>query len=786
MEKTLRQHTDLHHGLSEAEVNQRRDLGDYNVQLERTTKSYQAIVRDNLFTLFNFINIVLAALVFITGNYRNMLFLGVVISNLCIGIIQEIRSKKVLDALSLLTKNHAKVLRDGKQKQVALEEIVLDDILILENGDQIPCDAIMVHGRVECNESLVTGEAEIIQKDTDDFLYSGSFVVSGKCYAQVCAVGKETYVHTILGHAKQVRRHPSQLRDAINFIIKSASITIIPMGILLFLKQLFLTHASLEDAISGTVAGMVGMIPEGLVLLTSVALAVGTIQLARKQTLVQELYCIETLARVDTICFDKTGTLTQGKMKVETIIPYAEMDIKEIIGHFFSDLEDNNATAQALRQYAGDRQGWKYLDKMPFSSTRKASAVTYQQQGTYLLGAYHFLFSQVDPAVQQQIETYAKTGKRVVVLAHSRHKLQDDLLRMDPTLLAVIVLSDPLRPEAPKTLEYFYEQGVDVKIISGDDVQTVKEIAQRSHVRNGEACIDASTLSDEELAEAMKTYTVFGRVTPMQKKNMILALKKQGHITAMSGDGVNDVMALKEADCSIAMAQGSEAAKNIANLVLLDSDFSHLPQIVNEGRRVINNIQRTASLFLVKTTFSVLLSLFTLFFIPVYPFEPIQLTLISTVAIGIPSFFLALEPNHDKVAGNFLVNVFRNALPGALCVVFSVFYVYGLTAIEAMSHEQISTMCVLLAGCSGLAVLFHVCYPFNRNRILVFGSMGILFVICVFVPVSKSWFLLFELSMQQWIYVGIGILCIPLVQKTLYALCDRLFFDHYLYDNLMD
>lgn len=780
MKKELRQQTDHACGLCKEEVLARRQANEYNVQLERTTKSYQAIICDNLFTLFNFINIVLAVLVFFTGNYRNMLFMGVIISNLVIGVFQEIRSKRVLDHLALLTQNHVHVLRDGQIMKISLEEIVLDDLLVMEQGDQIPCDAIVVEGKMECNESLVTGESDIILKNEGDFLYSGSFVLSGRCMAQVCAVGKETYVHTILGHAKQVRRHPSQLRDAINFIIKTASITIVPMGVLLLAKQLFITHAVWNDAVSGTVAGMIGMIPEGLVLLTSVALAVGSIHLARHQTLVQELYCIETLARVDTLCFDKTGTLTQGEMKVETILSYAQEDAKEILAHFFHDLQDHNATAQALRAYAGECDDWTCVNTLPFSSERKISAVAYESKGTYFIGAYHFLFQQQDPQVVSTVESQAKAGKRVVALAHREGTNVEEADNRKVELLALIVLSDPIRPQAAQVLDYFYEQGVDIKIISGDDVHTVQEIARQSHVRNAHACIDASLLTDDQLEEAMERYTVFGRVSPMQKKNMVAALKRKGHITAMSGDGVNDVMALKEADCSIAMAQGSEAAKNIANLVLLDSDFSHMPQIVYEGRRVINNIQRTASLFLVKTSFSVLLSLFTLFFIPVYPFEPIQLTLISTVTIGIPSFFLALEPNRERVRGNFLVNVFRNALPGAICVVISVFYVYALTAIEAMDHNVISTMCVLLAGCSSLAVLFHVCYPFNRNRLLLFVCMCVAYFLCINISVLKNWFMLIDLTSQQLIYVWIGIAFIPVLQKGLYALCDRLIFARFL------
>lgn len=776
MDVKLRSYTDLRKGLIAEEAAARREKGEYNEQLKKTTKSYRMIFRDNLMTLFNLINVILAALVFITGNYRNMLFLGVIISNIVIGIFQEIRSKRVLDRLSLLSQTHVKALRDGRECELALDEIVIDDLLFLSNGDQIPCDAIVREGRLECNESLVSGESDIILKEAGSFLYSGSFAVSGHVCAQVCAVGRQTYVHTILDHARQVRRHPSQLRDAINFIIKTVSIIIVPMGLLLMGKQLFFTHAALNDAIPATVAAVLGMIPEGLVLLTSVALAVGTINLARKNTLVQELYCIETLARVDTLCCDKTGTITAGCMTVEEVIPYADADIQEILGHCFHDLQDTNATAQAIRAYASPQEGWQSAKTLAFSSARKASGVTYEERGTYLIGAYEFIFVQRQEDVERRISDLAAQGKRVVALAASPDEIQDDLHDMDCTLLALIVLSDPIRPEAPEILDYFYDQGVDVKIISGDDARTVQQIAAAAGVRDADLCVDASALKEEEIEAAVERYTVFGRVSPVQKKQMIEALKRKGHITAMTGDGVNDVMALKEADCSIAMAQGSEAAKNIANLVLLDSNFSHLPDIVNEGRRVINNIQRTASLFLVKTSFSVILGFLTLFFIPIYPFEPIQLTLISTVSIGIPSFFLALEPNHERVRGNFLRNVFSKALPGALCVVLSVFYVYALTAIEPLSQEVISTLCVILAGCSSLAVLFRISRPFNMNRRIIFGAMCLMFVLCIIVPPLASWFMLVRLSPLQLLCAGVGIVLIPLVQNGLFYIFERLTF----------
>ena len=424
MDVKLRSYTDLRKGLTAEEAAARREKGEYNEQLKKTTKSYRMIFRDNLMTLFNLINVILAALVFITGNYRNMLFLGVIISNIVIGIFQEIRSKRVLDRLSLLSQTHVKALRDGRECELALDEIVMDDLLFLSNGDQIPCDAIVREGRLECNESLVSGESDIILKEAGSFLYSGSFAVSGHVCAQVCAVGRQTYVHTILDHARQVRRHPSQLRDAINFIIKTVSIIIVPMGLLLMGKQLFFTHAALNDAIPATVAAVLGMIPEGLVLLTSVALAVGTINLARKNTLVQELYCIETLARVDTLCCDKTGTITAGCMTVEEVIPYADADIQEILGHCFHDLQDTNATAQAIRAYASPQEGWQSAKTLAFSSARKASGVTYEERGTYLIGAYEFIFAQRQEDVERRISDLAAQGKRVVALAASPDEIQ--------------------------------------------------------------------------------------------------------------------------------------------------------------------------------------------------------------------------------------------------------------------------------------------------------------------------------------------------------------------------
>lgn len=721
-------------GLSEEEVTEHIAKGLINTQMDKITKSYQDIFKDNIFTLFNLINAILAGLIIFIGSFRNLLFLGVVLSNIVIGILQEIRAKRVLDKLSLITQTTIKVLRNSQTIELHMNDLVLDDLMLLSTGNQICADAYVRDGRLEVNESLVTGESNIIIKQVGDELFSGSFIVSGNALAQVLHVGKDNYAQSIMADAKVFKKHKSQLRDSINFIIKTIGIIIIPLGILLFCKQFFITESTFSETIVATVAALLGMVPEGLVLLTSVALAVGSINLAKHKTLVQELYCIETLARVDTLCLDKTGTITQGNMQVETMIPLAgELDeLRNILANICITLQDDNATAHAIQSYAkSPTQAFVATHKLPFSSVRKCSAVSFQDKGTYVLGAYEFVNGSEQKELQSQLEEQANRGNRVLVLAHYADVLSDDEVRKDNQILALLILSDPIRSEAPRTLDYFLSQGVDVKIISGDDPRTVHEIARKANLKNYERFIDMSTIEDEQIPTVVKEYAVFGRVSPIQKKLMIKALKDQGHITAMIGDGVNDVMALKEADCSISVAEGSDAAKNIANLVLLDNNFANMPRIVDEGRRVINNIQRASSLFLVKTTFSTILSILTLFFLRRYPFEPIQLTLISSLTIGIPSFFLALEANHARVEGNFLFNVLGRALPGALCVVLSILYVNILSLFHTMSHDLMSTMCVLLTGASSIVVLYRVCTPFTKKRFLIFSIMTTLFVLAV-------------------------------------------------------
>ncbi len=766
---------DLESGLSTEEVNQRIQNGYINIQDNTITKSYKKIFCDNLFTLFNLINAILAGLIIFVGSYKNMLFLGVVISNIIIGIIQELRAKRVLDRLSLITQPYVYVIRNHKKEKIHMNDFVIDDIALMTTGSQVCADAIVKDGRLEVNESLITGESDIIVKKVGDYLYSGSFVVSGNAKVQIIHVGKDNYAQTIMADAKVLKKHKSQLRDSINFIIKITGILIIPVGILLFLKQLYITETTVADAIISTVAALLGMIPEGLVLLTSVALAVGSINLAKRKTLVQELYCIETLARVDTLCLDKTGTITEGNMRVEDIISIANhpYEIQDILYNLMHALQDDNSTAIALRNYAQySPVHFHPTNLLPFSSSRKLSAVSFQNIGTYILGAYEFIHQTQDATMQNMIAQQTSLGNRVLVLAYSKNDLHDDQIPYDNTILALIILSDPIRKEAPKTLDYFLAQGVSLKIISGDDPKTVYEIAHKAHLPSYHKCIDMSLVKDEDIPNIVQSYTVFGRVSPIQKKLMIRSLKEQGHITAMIGDGVNDVMALKEADCSISVAQGSEAAKNIANLVLLDNNFSNMPIIVDEGRRVINNIQRAASLFLVKTTFSMMLSILTLFILTRYPFEPIQLTLISSLTIGIPSFFLALEPNHTRVKGNFLLNVLGNALPGALCVVISIIYVNILSYIFHFNADTMSTMCVLLTGANGLIILYRVCSPFTRKRFILFSSLTSIFILCILLLPN-----LFSLVPLHWIstlFTLLGIIVLPFIMNFLFRIGKKI------------
>ena len=736
-------------GLTDEQVNERIEQGKVNADENPNTRTYKQIVRENTLTFFNFLNLVLLILVLMVGSYKNAFFVGIIIINTLIGIAQEIRAKKTIDKLAILTAKKSIVIREGKKWIVPTEDLVLDDLVCLKTGDQVPADAKVLEGSVEVNESLLTGESDNLPKNVDDELFSGSFVTSGEACCQIIHVGKDNYAAQITSEAKEFKRHNSELKNSLNAILKVISIIIVPLGALLFYKQYYVVGNTFKDSIVSMVAGVLGMIPEGLVLLTSVALTLGALVLANKKTLVQELYCIETLARVDTLCLDKTGTITEGTMCVERVETWSEAsenkdtdaiptededepdlhEIENMMANLMYVLKDQNATIDALRKRFPAKSSMTLEHIIPFSSDRKYSGAVFEDNGTYLMGAAQFLFPEGREDILDVCQNYAEEGLRVLVLAHSTQMAEGTELPENLEPAALLLLTDVIREEAPDTLQFFDSQEVDLKVISGDDPVTVSAIAKRAGLKNAENYVDATTLeTEEQLEEAVAKYSVFGRVTPQQKKEMVQALQKQGHTVAMTGDGVNDVLALKEADCSIAMAQGSDAAKNIANVVLLDSNFASMPHIVNQGRRVVNNIRTAASMFLIKTMFSVMLSLLTIFFGNAYPFEPIQMSLISACAVGIPTFLLAQENNYDKIDHTFLRHVFLNAFPAALTITSCVFAVMLVCQNVYHSNDMLSTACVLVTGWNYMAALKTVYAPLNTYRkVIIYGMQFIFF-----------------------------------------------------------
>ena len=750
-------------GLTDEQVNARIAEGKVNADENPNTRTYKQIVRENTLTFFNFLNLVLLVLVLLVGSYKNAFFVCIIIINTLIGIAQEIRAKKTIDKLAILTARKSVVIREGQKWTVPTEELVLDDVVCLKTGDQVPADARILDGSLEVNESLLTGESDNLPKNEGDELFSGSFVTSGEACCQIIHVGKDNYAAQITSEAKEFKRHNSELKNSLNAILKVISIIIVPLGALLFYKQYYIVGDTFRDSVVSMVAGVLGMIPEGLVLLTSVALTLGALVLANKKTLVQELYCIETLARVDTLCLDKTGTITEGTMCVERVEPYVSTgrvetaatesesaesteaeeqvqtdsafmeEIDVIMGNMMYVLKDQNATIDALRERFSAKQDMTPEHVIPFSSDRKYSGVVFEEKGTYLMGAAQFLFPEDNEELTEKCQAYAEEGLRVLVLAHSSQNAEGTELPEGLEPLALMLLTDVIREEAPDTLAFFDSQEVDLKVISGDDPVTVAAIARRAGLKNADSYVDATTLTtEEELQDAVAQYSVFGRVTPQQKKAMVQALQSQGHTVAMTGDGVNDVLALKEADCSIAMAQGSDAAKNIANVVLLDSNFASMPHIVNQGRRVVNNIRTAASMFLIKTMFSVMLSLLTIFFGNAYPFEPIQMSLISACAVGIPTFLLAQENNYEKIDHTFLRHVFINAFPAAITITFCVFAVMLVCQNVYHSMAMLNTACVLVTGWNYMAALKTVYAPLNTYRkVIIYGMQFIFFAAAV-------------------------------------------------------
>lgn len=775
-------------GLTNEQVQERIAEGKVNVNENPNTRTYKQIILENTLTFFNFLNIALLVLVLFVRSYKNSMFMGIILINTVIGIIQEIRAKKTIDKLAILTESKTVVLREGKKWSISTEKLVLDDLIFLKTGDQVPADVKVLEGTVEVNESLLTGESDNLSKSQGDELFSGSFVTSGEACCQVIHVGKDNYASQITSEAKEFKRHNSELRNSLNAILKVISIIIVPLGAMLFYKQYMIVGDTLKDSVVNMVAAVLGMIPEGLVLLTSVALTLGSMVLATKKTLVQELYCIETLARVDTLCLDKTGTITEGTMKVEDVQLYdtaqttvvqhtAKFDpetgepvqnvsalkpevtvsaekengqiqetvnsetvsqeerqklqeIDHIMGNMMSVLHDQNATADALRKRFPSRNDLKLIHAIPFSSDRKYSGAVFEGRGTYLMGAAQFLFPEGNEELLEHCSSYAQEGYRILVLAHSEQETKGTERPTGLEPLGLFLITDVIREEAPDTLAFFDSQGVDLKVISGDDPVTVSAIAKKAGLKNANHYIDATTIkTSEEMQRAVAECSVFGRVTPQQKKQMVQALQSQKHTVAMTGDGVNDVLALKEADCSIAMAAGSDAAKNIANVVLLDSNFGAMPHIVNQGRRVVNNIRSAASMFLIKTIFSVLLSLITIFFGDAYPFEPIQMSLISACAVGIPTFLLTQENNYNKIDHTFLRHVFMNAFPAAVTITGCVFTIMLVCQDVYHSNVMLNTACVLVTGWNYMSALRTVYSPLNTYRKVIIYEMQFAFFI---------------------------------------------------------
>lgn len=720
-------------GLNERDVNERIEKGQINVFENPDDLTLKKILKNNICTFFNLIIFILALLVVSSGAYKNLMFVGVAFCNMLIGIVQEVRAMLTLNKLNIIAEAKMVVIRNSQETSIPVSEIVLDDILHIKSGNQIVCDSIILEGAIEVNESLLTGEPDVIEKKMGDKLYSGSFIVAGDAYAQVIHVGKDNLSSKIMLKAKTSTKPKSLLQENIDLILKIVSSIILPLGLLLFATQFFANQSSYSDSIIGTVAGVSGMIPEGLVLLTSVSLALGVVALSKEKTLVHNIYCIETLAHVDVLCLDKTGTLTEGRMRVEKtyrIDDYA--DVEGMVRKILACLNDENATSQALRDYFGKAENITDLVRpIPFSSERKFSGAVYEKE-TLLMGAIEFLFPDSEEKIKQIISTYTTNGMRVITLARSLQQMEGYQMPSDLKPIALIAISDCIRSNAGETLDYFKQQGVDIRIISGDAPETVSLIARRVGLEDTDNYVDASTFSSfADIQEAVQKYKIFGRVKPTQKKELIMALQNLGHTVGMTGDGANDVMALKQADCSIAMAEGSEAAKQVSNIVLLDSDFSHMPSVLSEGRKVIHHIQNAASLFLVKTVFSVLITLMTMFTVSQYPFEPIQLTFIGTIAIGLPSLFLTLEKDYTLVSGKFLINVLSKSLPGSLTVFLEIILISIFCAISGYGHDVRSTMCVMMTTLCTMMVLKNV-YPLNSfYRRLIFTAMSIVAIICL-------------------------------------------------------
>ena len=768
-------------GLSPQETKLRQSNGLSNIMPPSNTKSEGQIIKENVLTFFNLIFLVLALCLCLVGSFKNLMFLLVAVANTVVGSFQEIRAKRAVDKLTLVAAGTAKAIRSGQRVSVRTDQLVRDDIVEFAAGDQICADAVVRDGQLQVNESLLTGEADAILKNPGDTLKSGSFVISGRARVQLTHVGSESYAAKLAAEARRnVRSTKSEMMLSLTKLITVVGIALIPLGIILFLRHFLSVFQGLplRDSVESTVSALIGMIPEGLYLLTSVAIAASCLKLSRKRVLVQDMNCIETLAHVDVLCVDKTGTITEPTMEVTDVYPlnserFSYDDIEKILAAFYHGEEPDNETARAMGQQFAGETTWRAVKRMAFSSSTKGSGADFGENGRYVVGAPEFIMGDRYDSIRSEAEPWSERGCRVLLLAAYDTAFDDGPLQSAHVApIALVFLSNLLRPDAQETFRYFASQGVSVRVISGDNPITVAQVAARAGIENADRYVDATTLSTEQdFEEAVKYYTVFGRVTPEQKRYLVRAFQKQGHTVAMTGDGVNDVLALKDANCGIAMASGSQAASQVAQIVLLNSQFSAMPAIVAEGRRVINNIQRAASLFLVKNIFSFALTLLLLFIDMPYPLLPIQLSLISTFTIGIPSFFLALEPNYARVEGKFMRNVIRRAMPGGLTNLTIVLLAGFFTSTFGLSNEQLNTICVWVMSAVGLVTLYHVSVPFTRLRLAVLAAMTAAMLFCLLV--IPAFFDLPALNASSALILVTLLLACPTVMRFFRVIFDK-------------
>ncbi len=773
-----RYHADIKKGLSNDQVDKRQQQGLVNNSNVKTTKSYAAIILGNIFTFFNILCFAVVGALIAVGSWKNLTFSIIIIINLLIGIIQEIKAKQTVEKITLVTAPNAEVMRNGEKMQIPVDQVVLDDLIFFNLGKQVCVDCIIKEGQVSVNESLLTGESETIKKKAGDILYSGSFITAGNCVAVVEKVGEDCYSSKLTQKAKKFKSPKSDLLKALNIIITSIGVIIIPLSILTARNNYFQSNGDIVTTVTNTSGSIIGMIPAGMFLLTSVALAVGVIKLAKRRTLVQDLYGIEMLARTNVLCLDKTGTITDGSMVVKEVTPIgkSQEQIYDIMGSFQSVFGGNNQTSLALLNHFGTNSKLAPDVKLDFNSTNKLSAVTFKNGFTYILGAPEMVNKKLSKEIQTSIYTYLQKGYRVLLLAESKSRIEKEKAPKENTPIAFIVIQDNIRQDAVETIKWFNENEVEIKIISGDNPVTVSEISKRVGVIGAEKYISMDGISNEEIPNLVDRYTVFGRVSPDQKKWLVRALKKKGKKVAMTGDGVNDILALKEADCSIAMASGSEAARNVSNIVMLDSNFSSMPAVVAEGRRVVNNISKSSALFLMKTFFTLFVTLFCLITKNLYPFTTNMLLPLEALVIGVPSFFLALQPNNKPIHGTFMSKLIITALPAAITITVNILLCYAFDLFVNINPYQLETMCAIISILSGYIILFKICKPFDTYKSVLCATMLGTFILALII-IPNSFFGYTNLELQNTFYTIILALITYHMYSFLIYLCNQLWYN---------